>query len=1212
MPTMAQPEDVKKLLRSLLISQKGGVPLQLLASDYRSLIGDHIPYTRFGFRSLEEYLQSIPDVVRIQRGAEGYICCPVADAASAHVHSLVSRQRTQKKKKTRRPVRASFINFKKSPTKRHFGPQSATKSFAPKIYPQSNGRQVRGNVQPQLSVPRNGPSGPSLRPIKTQTPVASGLPPRLQRRLGHRVTTHQSSAKSSSKTVAISNLPASFGPDLIKKHFASMNPVEASLDAARGCVVMKFANASASDVKEKFDGSLFIGREGSSNICVTVEPDLESQGKDELSILERIQKIIGEKPHGFWLKDLGSEYKRVYCETFPDISLDDMESVVKVERLHSSVILYPKMKVTIHGKGQVQRTITKEIPKVSIPPPVLKPVKSRVVVYVTYVLSCGEFFVQYEDSPIVELAERLFNQCESCSQPMSRYSRGEFCAAKYSEDGNWCRAKILEVNQQPNKDQEEIQVFFIDYGNQESLRQTSLQFLTPQFGKEPAQAIKCSLSEITPLKGDKRFSSEANSRFRELTKDTPLLMTVEDIINDKCVVNLLTSEDVDIVEELCKESLVHGMYPPPLVYPEESPWEVTISYNLGINDFFFQFYHYTEEFEAMEAELNQFYSRQPNAVEGQPKIGQSYAVCTENCFFRVVVSGFSNNKVMCDYVDYGDKEVRDWSQFRSLDKRFLTLPFQAVKCSLANLGQFSNNKRVIDAFIEQTEDKIVLAEEAGKSGSRLEVVLYDAECTGESINTFLASVVEDDNLKQQCPEVGKKIEVYVSHVEDNGVLNIQIPGPGLERLESLMVNMGEHFSKPSSAEEFLVEPKFGKKCCAKFSQDQTWYRAEITKVVSNTQVSIKYVDYGNTEVVSMTSLREPKVNIPSLRTLPPQSLPCILEGVPPNQLGYKWGKYASQWLFDMLENQLVQIEVVRGKTDQRPATVLLVIDNIVMNDQMLELADELFLDNKQASTDDKVSMDNGISKDKNINGSETVQDIVKDMMNFSITPTQLRRPSTDLKGRSSPELLLKMLPMPPSLDIPAPADDAYWDVVVVSAKDPSHFVCRPFVSSKSFNDMLFQMKEHYSNTSKETPVGEIQVGEIYAVYSNDKWQRAKVYTMNEHSVNVYRVDEADYDIVSPSDVRILIQQFRTLPFQGVIARLDGVVPLDNAKFHSDGAASFFQNIVKGKTFVSTIKEKIEESFHIFKLVVELTNTEHPLYDIVISEYLIESGVVLKL
>lgn len=59
-------ESIKKMLRSVLQSSKTGVSINSLQSEYRSLCGEGIPLKRLGFSELEDYLRSIPSVVRLE------------------------------------------------------------------------------------------------------------------------------------------------------------------------------------------------------------------------------------------------------------------------------------------------------------------------------------------------------------------------------------------------------------------------------------------------------------------------------------------------------------------------------------------------------------------------------------------------------------------------------------------------------------------------------------------------------------------------------------------------------------------------------------------------------------------------------------------------------------------------------------------------------------------------------------------------------------------------------------------------------------------------------------------------------------------------------------------------------------------------------------------------------------------------------------------
>lgn len=103
-------EDVGTILRSILTSEKSGILLRYLDNEYRTLTGTRIPYRQLGYSTLEEYLHSIPDVVRLSRNAEGNtVVTVVVTESTAHVAEMVRGQKSAKprpvaKKTYRRPT----------------------------------------------------------------------------------------------------------------------------------------------------------------------------------------------------------------------------------------------------------------------------------------------------------------------------------------------------------------------------------------------------------------------------------------------------------------------------------------------------------------------------------------------------------------------------------------------------------------------------------------------------------------------------------------------------------------------------------------------------------------------------------------------------------------------------------------------------------------------------------------------------------------------------------------------------------------------------------------------------------------------------------------------------------------------------------------------------------------------------------------------------
>ena len=57
-------DEIKKDIRSVLLSRVGGVPIAEFSKDYKKLVGSFLTPRHFGFSDLMSLLESIPDVAR--------------------------------------------------------------------------------------------------------------------------------------------------------------------------------------------------------------------------------------------------------------------------------------------------------------------------------------------------------------------------------------------------------------------------------------------------------------------------------------------------------------------------------------------------------------------------------------------------------------------------------------------------------------------------------------------------------------------------------------------------------------------------------------------------------------------------------------------------------------------------------------------------------------------------------------------------------------------------------------------------------------------------------------------------------------------------------------------------------------------------------------------------------------------------------------------
>ena len=122
-----------KDLRSVLISAPRGVPLRLIQSDFRMVLGYELPFKQLGFQRLDDFISSVPDVVRVEWSNGEHTCLAVADASTSQIARFVATQKKPKLKKSNAPpmVRKPQVlaGFTKKSSK--YGPSSARPKVSP-------------------------------------------------------------------------------------------------------------------------------------------------------------------------------------------------------------------------------------------------------------------------------------------------------------------------------------------------------------------------------------------------------------------------------------------------------------------------------------------------------------------------------------------------------------------------------------------------------------------------------------------------------------------------------------------------------------------------------------------------------------------------------------------------------------------------------------------------------------------------------------------------------------------------------------------------------------------------------------------------------------------------------------------------------------------------------------------------------------------------
>ncbi|XP_013191242.1 tudor domain-containing protein 7 isoform X2 [Amyelois transitella] len=131
----------------------------------------------------------------------------------------------------------------------------------------------------------------------------------------------------------------------------------------------------------------------------------------------------------------------------------------------------------------------------------------------------------------------------------------------------------------------------------------------------------------------------------------------------------------------------------------------------------------------------------------------------------------------------------------------------------------------------------------------------------------------------------------------------------------------------------------------------------------------------------------------------------------------------------------------------------------------------------------------------------------------------------------------------PPLQFP---EDDYWNVYITVANSTLEIWLRIIGPeySDAFELLLADMANYYEHSGTIVDKSMIIKNAWYAVNLDDGgWQRAKILEIEEDSATVFLGDHGDDDVVILNKIKILEPQFRRLPAQAVLCRLEGAEEL---------------------------------------------------------------------
>ncbi|XP_039342597.1 tudor domain-containing protein 5 isoform X3 [Mauremys reevesii] len=561
---------LRKEVRSLLMAVKEGLTPVQLEQEYRTMIGKPLPLRTLGYRSTMELVKDMPDVVNICSGRDGCLVLKViADETTRGMASLVAKQRTSSKVRnvTRR-------------TNAFFPPSLPRRGRTPPILP----AMVKSELKDLLSLSpvllsdfdkafarRFGRTFQYMRygffSMTEVLSAASDIITIEQTRAGSLLTLKESpSVKQQQEKLSQGEMviqpkkaeqakPDSLPPPAVRTPPPGSvlctesletpkwgsEPVEAAvgncgerLKQLEKDIKMMFAQKGAggtvsSELKEKI--RVVAAQYPEGLLASKLPGEFEAHFKEKLSVKElgflNVMEFVGalndilhvERKEGEqdWLVfDLESKCLADGAAELKVSSWDFHSENSEALDVKKSQV-FNVVKKTVKPYWDVEELqLALEIAEPEIPPDAVQDrslyclpaldSSTLVGVFVEYIISPNQFYIRI------------------CSRETSEMLEDMMIEMRISEDKWWYRVIIHRV-----LSEQEVEVFFPDFGNLRTVQKSCLRFLKCCYSKLPAQAIPCSLAWVKPIEG--HWTTNAILQFWKLCNLKPLVGVVDEYVN---------------------------------------------------------------------------------------------------------------------------------------------------------------------------------------------------------------------------------------------------------------------------------------------------------------------------------------------------------------------------------------------------------------------------------------------------------------------------------------------------------------------------------------------------------------------------------------------------------------------------------------------------------------------------------------------------------
>ena len=489
--------------------------------------------------------------------------------------------------------------------------------------------------------------------------------------------------------------------------------------------------------------------------------------------------------------------------------------------------------------------------KLEIPNQAVQPGMNESV-YLSYVSSSTKVCLQrsQQSDSLDEVMATIDYACRSDTTPVKAESLtpGTPCCALF-EDG-WYRAVIALAPSSGH-----VEVEYIDYGNTANVPMSEVRSIPESCLSLPKQAIHCSF--------DSAGMSGVTKDMLETTLMDKQLQAKFIKYDGHCWSVELKEDGVDVADVLVINSELentNAFDEPDIV--ANSSFQVYVSHTVNLLEFYLQKSSSTEELDVMCSRLNAVYSGLQPSQNVLQNLDIGATCCAQfsedQSWYRSVITSFIDEMhVQVQFVDYGNSDVVEKSKLKILMDEFREVPVLAIQSSLENPGVTWTSKDTEKfetlVFNEELSAEFLVNTDKTwevrllKDGTTLVQLMKD---NGEAVAVYQENLI----VKDLIINAGQVFECGISHAGEKGDFYVQLIDATL--LDKVVQMISEVYPSLTLSDECLGDCKVGSFCCVKFTEDQEWYRAVVTELLSDTQAEVLFIDYGNSEVVAISSIKK--------------------------------------------------------------------------------------------------------------------------------------------------------------------------------------------------------------------------------------------------------------------------------------------------------------------------------------------------------------------